>query len=362
MPGRPQRRRQVIVEGFHGRFVVVQLAWIAALMLLLAMLLFTPLIGSLLRDDGVVEAEVANRFLLLHETLWPLLFGLFAAAAAVTIKMSHRVAGPLYRFRLAFAQIAAGDLTATVTTRQHDYLRDEATALQQMVVELRNRVQRAKAAVRSANVPAAEAALAEFRTEPAPMAPPDPVEQPRPDLSVRDPKGFSLVELLLVVAIMAVVIALAAPQYLGALEAARVVKAVGDIRAISAEVKVHQVLSGCMPSSLAAMGRDTLLDPWGRPYVYYVFSDSPGDGGGGRGGGRGMQGGGGGGSCPACSGGCASRGAARKDRRLNPINSDFDLYSVGRDGESAGPLTAHKSQDDVIRGSDGGFIGLARNY
>jgi general secretion pathway protein G len=50
------------------------------------------------------------------------------------------------------------------------------------------------------------------------------------------------------------------------------------------------------------------------------------------------------------------------DRRLVPINQDFDLYSMGRDGKTAAPLTASASLDDVVRGKSGGFIGLATGY
>jgi general secretion pathway protein G len=45
-----------------------------------------------------------------------------------------------------------------------------------------------------------------------------------------------------------------------------------------------------------------------------------------------------------------------------PINSDFDLYSVGRDGQSAPALTAKVSQDDIVRANNGGFVGLASDY
>jgi general secretion pathway protein G len=44
------------------------------------------------------------------------------------------------------------------------------------------------------------------------------------------------------------------------------------------------------------------------------------------------------------------------------LNSDYDLYSKGRDGRSVSPLTAKASRDDVIRASNGGFIGLGANY
>ncbi len=45
-----------------------------------------------------------------------------------------------------------------------------------------------------------------------------------------------------------------------------------------------------------------------------------------------------------------------------PINSQFDLYSRGRDGASQPPLTAGPSLDDVVLANDGGFVGLAAEY
>jgi general secretion pathway protein G len=55
-------------------------------------------------------------------------------------------------------------------------------------------------------------------------------------------------------------------------------------------------------------------------------------------------------------------GGVRKDHKLNPINSDFDLYSTGRDGQTKTQITNKDSLDDIIRANDGGFVGLARNY
>jgi general secretion pathway protein G len=45
-----------------------------------------------------------------------------------------------------------------------------------------------------------------------------------------------------------------------------------------------------------------------------------------------------------------------------PINSDFDLYSVGKDGQSQDPLTAPVSRDDIVRANNGRFVGLASTY
>jgi general secretion pathway protein G len=35
---------------------------------------------------------------------------------------------------------------------------------------------------------------------------------------------------------------------------------------------------------------------------------------------------------------------------------------VGKDGQSAPPVNAKVSEDDIIRANNGGFIGLAKNY
>jgi len=55
-------------------------------------------------------------------------------------------------------------------------------------------------------------------------------------------------------------------------------------------------------------------------------------------------------------------GQARKDRFLVPLNSDYDLYSDGQDGQTTAPITAQKSQDDIIRASDGAYVGLASQF
>ncbi len=105
-----------------------------------------------------------------------------------------------------------------------------------------------------------------------------------------------------------------------------------------------------------------------------------GGGGNGQGGGGNGQGGGGangGGNGGAQGGGNSGTGGGqghgnqvppqvqglmRRDRNLVPLNTRFDLYSQGKDGESRPPLTAKASWDDVLRANDGSFVGLASNY
>lgn len=103
--------------------------------------------------------------------------------------------------------------------------------------------------------------------------------------------------------------------------------AIQDIALLSMIVKDACEEDGECPATLPS----SKLDPWGNPYQYLSHAVGP-------------------------------PGHARKDHSLVPINSDFDLYSMGPDGRSAPPLTARHSRDDIVRASDGKFIGVAADY
>ena len=217
--------------------------------------------------------------------------------------------------------------------------------------------------------------------------------------------GFTLIELVLAVAIVGILSTLAIPNYLGFLEKAWMARTVAELNAISKDILGYAYAIGQYPDSLAQIGWDQRLDQWGNPYQYTRIdctnplplygrrdniepshTDSEGlvfpasvarppvnahvslavdmgdhqgrmylvaQGGNGNGGGGNGNGGG--------NGGCGS-GKPRKDHFLHPINSDFDLYSMGKDGDSVAPLTAQKNRDDIIRANDGGYHSVASNF
>ncbi len=196
----------------------------------------------------------------------------------------------------------------------------------------------------------------------------------------RGRRGYTLIELTVTVAIIGTLAAILVPMYNNYLEKARVARAIAEIRTIEKAIDIYGMTARVLPDSLADIGWDLTLDPWGNPYAYLKLGTvskyagrsnhihvalgkrrtSPVPHGG-----TGWSwlvssayaapGGGG-------PGGPPPTGQARKDRFLVPINSDYDLYSKGRDGESVAPLTAKKSHDDVIRANDGAFVGLAVNF
>jgi general secretion pathway protein G len=149
----------------------------------------------------------------------------------------------------------------------------------------------------------------------------------------RSGAGFTLIEMLCAVAIITTTMAIAAPLYTEALNRARVVRAIADIRTISTTIGSHFIVTGAFPDTLAEVGKGDLKDPWGAPYQYLRID-----------------------------GGKNGKGAVRKDHKLNPLNADFDLYSMGRNGISKTQISQKDSLDDIIRANDGSFIGPASDY
>jgi len=147
-----------------------------------------------------------------------------------------------------------------------------------------------------------------------------------------DNLGFTLLEILIVMAIMITLAAMGIPAFGDALETAYVGRAIGDIRTLQTEITRYEVQLGKLPDVLQEVGLTELLDPWGNPYQYLNFDN--------------VQG----------------QGQKKKDKFLVPLNSTYDLYSMGKDGKTSTALTANASKDDIVRANDGAYVGLGSQY
>ena len=149
--------------------------------------------------------------------------------------------------------------------------------------------------------------------------------------SKRDPcpKGFTIIELVIIFAILTVLASIAIVSYHHLIDKARFISVVEDIRNIATLLDSYFIENNEYPNNLTQIGVTALRDPWGNPYQYVNISTTP-------------------------------PGQWRRDRNNNPINTYYDLWSNGADGQTQSQIRGAKGRDDIIRAQDGAFIGLGK--
>jgi general secretion pathway protein G len=137
--------------------------------------------------------------------------------------------------------------------------------------------------------------------------------------------------MLIAVCIAATLAAIAIPVVTHYIDQAAITRTISEIRMLEYEIKYYYSKDEVYPNTLNDIERGTLLDAWGNPYQYLRITG-------------------------------AKKEKPRKDRFLVPVNSDYDLYSRGKDGDSKAAFTASVSRDDIVRANDGEYIGLASEF
>lgn len=157
-----------------------------------------------------------------------------------------------------------------------------------------------------------------------------------PRAYIRRAVAFTLIEVLIVIALVATLTAIVVPVYAEYTNEAKILKGILDIREIEKAIATYQRETGELPEFLDDIAYliENKPDSWGYPYVYlrmiYEGTRNPKD--------------------------------ARKDKFLKPLNTDYDLYSIGKDGLTVKNLEAEDSHDDIVRAADGEYVGLARKF
>ena len=131
---------------------------------------------------------------------------------------------------------------------------------------------------------------------------------------------------------MGILAGIATPHYQSYVARANKAILEREMKDIEREIIVFNMDMGRFPDSLTEVGLDNLKDPWGNPYQYLDIETVVG------------------------------LGKVRKDHFMVPVNTDFDLYSMGPDGKSQSPFTAKASRDDYVRAQNGAFFGYVSEY
>lgn len=143
------RRRRLVVDqklqwSICGHTIVHGI-W---LLVLVAVGLFSPLLLAL-RDGAPNEAydtDIATVMLYMHHRFWWVAaFGCVAIALGA-LRFSHRIAGPMVRFKRNLRWLGEGRLPAPLVTRSGDFFKAEVDCLNQAVAGVQQRLETIQAA------------------------------------------------------------------------------------------------------------------------------------------------------------------------------------------------------------------------
>ncbi len=102
-----------------------------------------------------------------------------------------------------------------------------------------------------------------------------------------------------------------------------------DLEKIQTDISDFMLINRRLPDSLTEIYGDIPRDPWGNEFNYLNIAD----------------------------GDESVKFKVRKYKFIKNLNSDYDLFSEGIDGESVQPLTGKSSHDDIVRAKNGLYIG-----
>lgn len=148
MAERPYRRRRLYVHVLQRKYLVLSLVPLIISSFLIIFFLFVPLDILLFSGAPAAEKEAAVLQLrVLGIRVWPPIFLAMLLSAALSVLVTHRIAGPVYRFGQIAQRVAEGDLTVRVRLRQGDDLTDLEGGLNAALAALAARLRGAKEAL-----------------------------------------------------------------------------------------------------------------------------------------------------------------------------------------------------------------------
>lgn len=137
-----KRLRYIIDKKLQFRLLIVAIFYLFGFIVVSGAILFIPMMIKLNSSEATSQQlyEVACQILHLHTYFWPTMLMGLVVVAIHSIWVSHKIAGPLYRFKLIFKAVKNGNLFMPGKLRKGDYLLNEMDIITEMIEGLRSRI------------------------------------------------------------------------------------------------------------------------------------------------------------------------------------------------------------------------------
>ena len=141
-----KRKTYYIEKDFQTKYILLTIFLLLTYTFAFIIIIFSPYILTLYLDFYSLseKTEAARALLILHSTVWPGIAGIILLFGAVSIFITHKIAGPLYRLKKSLSVITEGNLDVKVKLRKGDDLKDLAEHVNMLVDAFRTFVNTVK--------------------------------------------------------------------------------------------------------------------------------------------------------------------------------------------------------------------------
>jgi methyl-accepting chemotaxis protein len=157
-------RRRILVDHafqwslcFHGISIGI------ILLVSIGIGLFAPLLWDLevRGPNKPIDVDLAIVMVYMHERFWVVAGACLLLVGLASLRLSHRIAGPMVRYRRHLKLLANGKLPPILRTRRNDFMKKEVACLNDAIEGLRSRIDRIRSAASSLQLSLQEAEKAE---------------------------------------------------------------------------------------------------------------------------------------------------------------------------------------------------------
>ena len=117
-----KRRKKFIRKDIQLRLITIIISYLIIFSVILSLIFLGPSLVSLFTDVAPTERQAAVKvFLTVHGNFWPAAVLVLYFVVVLSLSISHKIAGPIYRFEKAVKGMEEGDLSQEIQLRKGDY-------------------------------------------------------------------------------------------------------------------------------------------------------------------------------------------------------------------------------------------------
>lgn len=128
------KRRRFYVHPIQKRYAFLTAILLAAYTFMIVLFLLLPPAMKLISGQSLEEkAQAAMQYIILGERIWPAIAISISILAIISVYITHKLAGPIYRFEKTAKDVINGDLSVRIRLRKKDDLKDLANLFNQLL-------------------------------------------------------------------------------------------------------------------------------------------------------------------------------------------------------------------------------------